>query len=234
MSRSRLDNAFWQSSAVSIASGNNAYGTDTVVVSSVPFYSRKMVVFISTAGSAAGALQLSIDSLVVVPFLIADGPSAFSPPAIELDLNVKAGASISIAAAAYNTTQTYSVSILLLGSNTSQPAALYSNPGISLSNANFQVASAGAATWTALGPALSLPAQSVRIYQNTNNTPFTFSLGYGPSSSSITTIINGAPVMASSAYVWSGVDIPIYIPSGNILYAQQSVSAGAFWPLVKH
>ena len=231
---STLTDAFWQSPTVSVPSADNAFGTNTAVVSSAPFYARKMIIFMNSSGSTAGALQVSVGSTVMVPFLIADSPAGCSPPSVELDLDVPRGASVSIAAASYNTTLTYDISILLLGSSTELPATQYSNPGISLSNAYFQVPSAGAAAWTALGPALTLPAQSVRLYQNSNVSAFTFSFGYGPSSTAITTLINSAPWMSDTNYIWNGVEIPIYIPSGNILYAQQSVSGGAFWPLVKH
>ncbi len=224
----------YQSPTVSVSSGNNAFGTNTTIISSAPFFARKMTVYLNTTGTAAGAFQVSVGSTVVVPFLVADGPNAFSPPVVSLDLDVPAGASVSVAAAAYNTTQSYSVTILLWSANKSEAAHFYSNPGISLSNANFQIGSAGASVWTPLGSALTLPARSVRLYQNQNNSAFTYSFGFGPNSSSITTIINGASIIGNSVYTWCVDEIQSFIPAGNILYAQQSFSGGAFWPLVKH
>ena len=225
--------AIYQSATAAITSGNNTYGTPVVVVSSAPFLARKVMVCWNTSGVAAGALQISIGSDIVVPFFPASSAPQFTPSPLTLDLLVPQGSSISIAAASYNTTQSYNVSLVLFSEgNDDLIGDSIISPGVSLSNAYFQISSAGANVWTPLGGALTRRIKNIKLPYNSTGDAFNMSLGYGTSSPPGTVLLDAVPVGNNTSYTWNMIEFVYKIPAGQTLYAMQSIAKGAYWPLL--
>jgi hypothetical protein len=223
--------AFYTSPVASVTTGNNAFGP-SVTVATAPFAARRMAVFFSSSTGAAGAIQISIGSTVIVPFFPAGGSGAFTPN-LSFDLFIPKGAAINVVGANYNTTGTLSVSVVLFSES---PEELIGRsvvtPGISLSNANFQVTSEGANVWTALGSALAQPTKNIQLLFNSDAPALDVSLGYGTSASAVTPIIDAVPSANNGSYTWNLAEARVRIPAGQTLYAKTSVGGSAFWPMV--
>lgn len=222
--------AFYTSPVASVTTDNNAFGP-SVTVATAPFAARRMAVFFSSSTGAAGAIQISIGSTVIVPFFPA-GSGAFTPN-LSFDLFIPKGAVINVVGANYNTTGTLSVSVVLFSES---PEELIGRsvvtPGISLSNAYFQVTSEGANVWTPLGSALAQPTKNIQLLFNSNVSALDVSLGYGTSASAVTPIIDAVPSANNGSYTWNLAEARVRIPAGQTLYAMASVGGGAFWPMV--